>query len=286
MARKPSMDTIKTPDLKNLNSEQSKVLNTFDRYTRAEDYSGKVRADFGRAQQVQDFELKSKKEEEKDECEVLIEEFSAKRVPTAAAGTLSKGVKVRGKYVARKKVITAVIIAVIVILLLILFTPPIYTANDSESSCRREDIFASVGATQYKADMMNNHYVYNIEALSSDKSDSYRICTVAFDARNYTPFPVALDDYVISGGGDFESHIVYSTYVEDSNEIPAFSTKTVKIEILINRDGLTDEEFDKAITSLTLRTKGAKKRIGKSIGIPCIPAWMGVSDVITFDPDV
>ena len=46
MARKPSMDSIKTPDLNNLDENQTKVLNTFDRYTRAEDYSGKVRADF------------------------------------------------------------------------------------------------------------------------------------------------------------------------------------------------------------------------------------------------
>ncbi len=41
MARKPSMDSIKTPDLNNLDENQTKVLNTFDRYTRAEDYSGK-----------------------------------------------------------------------------------------------------------------------------------------------------------------------------------------------------------------------------------------------------
>lgn len=279
------MDSIRTPDLDNLSKEQSKVLNTFDRYTRAEDYSGKVRADFDRAQKVQDFELKSKKEEEKDDGEALMEEFSAKRVPKTAANALDKGVKVHGKYVARKKIIFAVAAVIILLLLVSLFVPPIYTANDSESSCRREDIFAADGISRYKAKIMEDHYVYNIDAMTSDRSDSYRICTVAFDAKNYSPFEVVVDNYEISNWGDFEDNIVCSTVVDDSEVIPPFSTKTVKVEILVRSDGLTREEFDSAITSLRLYTKGTKKKIGKKLEIPCIPAFMNVSDVIAFDPD-
>ena len=143
----------------------------------------------------------------------------------------------------------------------------------------------AVRATQYRADIMTNRYVYNIEALSSDKSSSYRICTIAFKAKNFTPFEMTAEDYVIANGGDFSSHIVYSTYVGDSNVIPPFSTKDVKIEVLINKDGLDDKQFDDAITSLHLRTSGTKKKIGKHISIPTIPAWFSVSDVITFDPD-
>lgn len=285
MAKRPSMDTIKTPDLNNLDAKQSKVLNTFDRYTRAEDYSGKVRADFSRAQKVTDFELKSLQEEKRDKTEVLVEEFSAKKVPTSAANAMNKGVKVRGKYVARKKIIAAVVIAIAIIVFITLFVPPIYFANDAESSCRKEDIFAESGATQFRADIMNNNHVYNVEALSSDRSDSYRICTVAFDVKNWSPFTFEADDYVISNGGDFDSHIVYSTAVGDSTTIPAFTNKTIQIEILINKDGLSDEEFDRAITSLTISTAGAEKKISKNGGIPCIPAFMNVSDVITFDPD-
>jgi hypothetical protein len=232
---------------------------------------------------VQDFEIK--KEPEKDDVEVLVEEFSSKRAPKQAASTMEKGVKVRGKYIARKKVIAAVVTVVVLLVLVSLFVPPFFTANDSESSCRKEDIFAKEGSTQYRSDIISNDYVYNIDALSSDRSDSYRICTVAFDAKNYTPFEVTADDYIISDGGNFSSNIVYSKCVGDSNVIPPFSTKTIRIEILINRDGLSDEAFDEAITSLTLRTTGTKKRIGKAISIPCIPAWFGVSDVISFDPD-
>ena len=277
------MDVIRTPDLNNLDSRQSKSLNTYDRYTRAEDNTGKVRADFDRATVVQDFQMKSK-EPEKSDAEKLVDEFSAKR-RTVAADALNKGVKVRGAYIARKHILRAVIIVCVLFVAAVLFLPPFYTSNDSMSSCRSEDIFGTAGATQYKSNLLNNHYVYNIDAMTSDRSDSYRICTIAFDAKNYSPFEVYMDDYVISDGGDYSSNIVYSTYVGDSNVIPPFSTKTVQIEILIKRDGLTDKEFDKAITSLTLHSKGAKKKISKTSGIPCIPAWLSVSDVISFDPD-
>ena len=121
MARKPSMDSIKTPDLNNLDEKQTKVLNTFDRYTRAEDYSGKVRADFDRAQHVKDFELKSKEEPEEENGEKLSEEFTARRNNPQAESTLNKGVKVRGKYVARKKLITAAICIVAAIVLVMFF---------------------------------------------------------------------------------------------------------------------------------------------------------------------
>lgn len=277
------MDIIRTPDLNNLDSRQSKSLNTYDRYTRAEDNTGKIRADFDRATVVQDYQIKSK-EPEKSDAEKLVDEFSAKR-RTVAADALNKGVKVRGAYVARKHILRAIIIVIVLFVAGVLFLPPFYKSNDTMSSCRSEDIFGAAGSTQYKADLLNDHYVYNIDAMTSDRSDSYRICTIAFDAKNYSPFEVYMDDYIISDGGDYSSNIVYSTYVGDSNVIPAFSTKTVQIEILIKRDGLSDEDFDKAITSLTLHSKGAKKRISKKTGLPCIPAWLSVSDVISFDPD-
>ncbi len=286
--RKPSMDSITTPDLKNLNKEQSKAINTFDRYTRVEDNSGKIRADFSRAQVVHDFEIKSKKEEEEDpdDAQALVEEFSARRVPNAPTKALDKGVKVRGTYVSRRKIITPIVIVLVLLILIALFAPPIYTANDSLSGCRSEDIFAEAGVTLYKEKILSSYHVYNIDAVSSEQSDSYRICTVAFDAKNYMPFPVTVDDYIISGGGDYSDNIVYATASSSSKEIPAFSTETIEVEILINADGLTDEQFDQAITSIRLSTKGAKKKITDSISIPCLPAFMNVSNVITFDPDI
>ena len=283
--RNQKMDTIKTPDLKNLNQKQYDNINNFDRYSRAEDYSGKVRVSFDQATQMKELDsILAQKHEKKDEVEEMLEEFQSKRRPTVAASRMNQGVKIHGTYVARRRIITAVIVAVSLLILFMLFAPPFYKANDSESSCRYEDIFASKGVTGYKVDVAKDKSVYNFDALSSEKSDSYRICTVAFEAKNLTPFAVYMDDYAIVGGGDFKDHIVYSTAVGDSREIPAFSTKTVRVEILVNRSGLTDAEFDKAVTSLTLYTKGARKRVSKTAGLPCIPAFMTVSDVISFDP--
>lgn len=284
MAKRPSMDSIQTPDLQNLDKKQSQSLNTFDRYTRAEDTSGKIRADFSRAQVVHDFEISAKKEPEKNEGEQLLEEFSPKRAPKPAEKNLDKGVKFRGKYVAKKKILTAVIVIISLFILAVLFLPPVFKANDSASGCRKEDIFADTGLSQYKTELLENNYVYNIDALSSDSSDSYRICTISFEASNYTPFEVDIEDYAVSGCGSYDDYIVYSAFVGDSNVIPAFSTKTVTIEILVRRDGLTDEQFDEAVTSITLVTKGIRKKLGKSFSFPCIPAWMNVSDVISFNP--
>ncbi len=276
------MDKISTPDLSNLSAGQSQKLNTFDRYTRAEDNSGKVRATFDRAQLVKDFEIK--KEPDPDDPEVMAKEFSAKK-RTVAASALDKGVKVRGVYVARRRIITAVCVFVGILVVIALFFPPIFAPNDELSDCRSEALFSKSGFTHYKAELMENKHVYNVEALKSDKSSSYRICTVAFEAKNYMPFAVSVDDYVINEGGDYDERIVYSTAEDDSKEIPAFSSKTILVDVLIYSDGMTDEKFDKAITTLTLSTVGTKKHIGKSITIPCIPGRLSVSDVITFDKD-
>ena len=287
MARNETMDSIKAPDLKNLSSKQSSNINTFDRYSRAEDSSGKLRVSFDKATPMQELDsILKKKHEEKDEVEQMLEEFQPKRRPKAATNVLDQGVKMKltGTYVARRRIITVAVVIVVLVALFALLAPPFFTPNDQESSCRYEDIFEDKGVTGYKAEIVEDLNVYNLDALSSDKSESYRICTVAFEARNMTPFTCYMEDYVISGGGDHKDNIVYSTAAPDSLEIPAFTTKTVKVEILVNRAGLSDEEFDKAVTSLTLTTKGLKKRIAKNAGLPCIPGFMTVSDVISFDP--
>lgn len=279
------MDSIKTPDLKNLDKKQYDNINTFDRYSRAEDPAGRVRVSFDNATHMKEIDsILAQKHEKKDEVEQMLEDFQPKRRPARATNVLDQGVKIHGKYVARRRILTAVIILLILVVCFALFAPPFFKANDTESGCRREDIFEQKGVTGYKADIMKDTSVYNLEALSSEKSDSYRICTVAFEANNMTPFTTVIDDYTISGGGLYKDHVVYSTGVGDSKEIPAFSKKTVKVEILVNRSGLTDDQFDQAVTSLKLSTRNTRKLVGKNAYIPCLPGTMNVSDVISFDP--
>lgn len=278
------MDSIKAPDLNALNDKQNKSLKNSSLHG-INDTSVTYRPGFDKAVKgAKDFEVKKPGLDSTD-AEDYLEEFSTKSARDARnrgkADHYDEGVKVGKRYVARRRILTAAGIFILAGLMIIFFTPPIFAANDTESGCRYEDIFGSIGSSQFKTQIMGSGYVYNIDAMSSDLSESYRICTVAFDVNNYSPLPVTIDDYVISGGGEFPDHVVYSFAQDDSKKIASMAKKTVYVDILINKDGLSDSDFDRAITTLTLTTRGMKK-FGV---IPCIPAVMNVSDVISFDPD-
>lgn len=285
MARRPSMDTIKTPDLDHLDKAQSEKLDNKELHSRLDE--DRVRREFTPVSPKNiDFEVKPRDESLSDKSEKFIEEFSSKSTRDAksgrAASRMEQGVKVHGSYISRKKLLKVMVFLAAAVLLWLLFAPPIFEANDYENDCRYEDIFADKGSSQYKTEILSKGYVYNIDALSSDQSESYRVCTVAFDVNNYLPLPLEIKDYAISSGGDFKDNIVYAYADNDAKHIPSMSKKTVYVNILINRSGLTNGEFDRAITSLTLTTKGMKK-----MGVlPCVPGFMNVSDYLSFDPDV
>lgn len=282
------MNSISTPDLNNLTDKQRKEINQTNRGGGMDDFSAKPKVDFATATQHRDIAFTGHDPtlDLPPDGNQLYEEFTkTKRGQQTAVNMLDRGVKINGTYVARRRILTAIIAAVIVLLTVIFFAPPIFSSNSEESSCRSEDIFARKGVAQYKSEMISNCNVYNINAMTSDLSKSYRICTVSFDVKNYTPFPIVLDDYAIANGGEHKDHIVYSDAVDNEPvKISGFSSRTVKVEILINKEGLTDEEFDKAITSLVLSTKGMKRELFGKVKIPSIPGLMFVSDVITFEP--
>jgi hypothetical protein len=283
------MDTIETPDLGHLDSEQTENLNNQSVTGRADDRSGKPISEFMPvSHDGKEFTIKKKKDDSKQpiDGETMNEEFSTKSTRDAKnrgpLDHMEQGVLVNGSYIARKTVIKFLLIVLGIIIFVLFFIPPSFTPNKSECSCRYEDIFAEKGASQYKTDIMSTGYVYNIDAMSSDVSESYRICTVAFDVNNFLPIELQLKDFAVASGGDFKDHIVYVYVDNDAKTIAAMEKKTVKVNILINKAGLSEGEFDRAITSLRLTTKGMKK-LGV---IPCIPGFMKVSDEISFDPNV
>ena len=278
------MDTLKTPDLENLDKEQSDKLSKHDNKMRSDDDPDNLRADFSPvSHDGREFQIRPKVKAV--DGETMSEQFSTKSARDAqnrvASDRMEQGVLVNGSYVARKTIIKFLLIVIGIIIFVLFFVPPIFHANDYDSGCRFEDIFAEKGASQFKTDILSQRYVYNIDALSSDVSKSYRICTVAFDVNNFLPIPVSIKDFKVSNGGEFKDHIVYAYSENGSFELDPMDQRTVYVNILINKAGLSDGEFDRAITSLTLTTKGMKK-FGV---IPCIPAIMHVSDVISFDPD-
>ena len=281
------MDSLKTPDLSSLDKEQTVNLSARGVTGRADDGSGKAISDFSHVSQSgKEFAAQPKAATPPEEQEIF-EGFTTKSARDAkkrgqTVDHLDQGVLVNGSYVARRTIIRFLLVLTGLVAFVIFFIPPVYHPNDKESSCRYEDIFAEKGASQFKTDILSRGYVYNIEAMTSDVSASYRICTVAFDVNNFLPLPVNIKDYAVSNGGEFGDHIVYAYADSDAKFIDAFEKETIYVHILINKAGLSDGEFDRAITSLTLTTKGMKK-----LGVvPCIPAVMHVSDVISFDPDV
>ena len=49
---------------------------------------------------------------------------------------------------------------------------------------------------------------------------------------------------------------------------------------LVNVTDMTDETFDDCVTGMILSTCSMEKKIGKNTYIPCIPAFMPVSNAV------
>ena len=51
--------------------------------------------------------------------------------------------------------------------------------------------------------------------------------------------------------------------------------------MMINVADMTEEDLDKCVTGMILSTTGAKKRIARGVEVPCLPAFLFVSDAVT-----
>ncbi|MBP3271138.1 MAG: hypothetical protein J6M17_02775 [Ruminococcus sp.] len=286
MSKYSSMNSVRPPDLDNLSADQKNAINSGDqsrRMTGGFNTSG----DFSSASKKHhDLQIKPNENELlPSDGAKLNEEFTSTRRSKDPKIVHNDEVRVKRTKVRSKKrrsrTLTLVVFAAVA---LFIFSPPIFKADATQSGCRYEDLFASAGVTQYKAEVIDQHYVYNIDAMNSDRSSSYRICTVAFEISNPGPFEISVEDMIIFKGGEGSDHIVYTGLTEPVHRIPAFGKKTVTADILINKDGLDDAQFDKAITSLVLTTKGMKKDFF-GLKFPSIPGFMKVASEITFDKD-
>ncbi len=66
-----------------------------------------------------------------------------------------------------------------------------------------------------------------------------------------------------------------------SDTLNGFEGKDVTIEMMINVTDMTEEELDECVTGMVLSTTGAKKRIARGVELPCLPAYLFVSDTVT-----
>lgn len=207
-----------------------------------------------------------------------------------APGVLDTGVKVGSSYVKRRKVIVWIVIAILVLAGALTFLPPVMSslAEDTEVLYDR-NVFEDMGMTEFKTYALANYSVFSEEAFSSELGESYRVLSLSVHLQNSSPFEVKIPQYKVSHVPKrYADRICYvtSTRTDSSGEVigdtvPGFSGKDVTLEIMVNVADMTDEQLDEAITGLVLTTDGAEKRIASDKYIPCIPAFLFVSNNVT-----
>ena len=286
--KRASMDSIEVPDvdkIKKLSDTKfrgSSVNRTADEIFDGEKF--KKAGEFDRATKTYDDTTKHKEEDDEDD---FLEDAAA--MPAQAATGLNKGVKVGDSYVKRGKVIRIAITVVIILVLMVFFFPPLFF-NDADKSIVKYDdnVFRTMGMTDFKTYALSNYSVYNEEAFSSELSSSYRFADIVFNIKNPSPFEIKIPQYEISHVSSlYDNAVCYATSVTTNNDgevigdtVPPFSSKEVTVRILVNVTNMDDSTFDDCVTSMILSTKDMKKKIGKNTYLPCLPAFMPVSNAI------
>lgn len=287
--KRASMDSIEVPDvdkIKKLSDKKFKgsgVNRTADEIFDGEKFN--KAGEFDRATKTYDDPTKRKEEDDKEDD--FLEDAAA--VPAQAATGLNKGVKVRGTYVKRGKVIKVIVTVVIILVLMVFFFPPLFF-NDADKSVVRYDdnVFKTMGMTDFKTYALSNYSVYNEEAFGSELSSSYRFADIVFNIKNPSPFEIKIPQYEISHvSSEYDKAVCYATSVTTNDDgevigdtVPPFSSKEVTVRILVNITDMDDSTFDDCVTGMILSTKDMKKKIGKNSYLPCLPAFMPVSNAI------
>ena len=286
--KRASMDSIEVPDvdkIKKLSDTKfkgSSVNRTADEIFDGEKFN--KAGEFDRATKTYDDPTKH---EEGDEEDDFLEDAAA--MPAQAATGLNKGVKVRGAYVTRGKVIKVIVTVVIILVLMVFFFPPLFFNDADKSTVNYDDnVFRTMGMTDFKTYALSNYSVYNEEAFSSELSSSYRFADIVFNIKNPSPLEIKIPQYEISHvSSDYDNAVCYATSITTNSDgevigdtIPPFSSEEVTVRILVNVTGMDDKTFDDCITGMILSTKDMKKKIGKNSYLPCLPAFMPVSNAI------
>ena len=295
--KRGSMDSISTPDVdKIIALSDPKFGNKNDINSKADQIfigDQRVRQDrFDRATKSYDDvslhtaeELEQRRRDEEND----LMRYAAKKPAQAATG-LAKGTRIGNSYVKKSTIVKLIVILVVGLLVLIVFFPPFFSSDaDLSRVMHDDDPFEGMGMTDFKTYALSNYSVYNESAFSSEDPANYRVVDLTFSIRNTSPLELKIPQYnVFRVSGDYKDAVCYASSMEkDSNgkvigdTIPGFSSKDVVVRVMINVSGMDDAQFDDCVSSLIIAADGAKKKITKSAYIPCIPAFMPVSNNIT-----
>ena len=299
------MDTLKVPENVNMKSltantnvySRGKGINAAaDEIFSTNRYSRQTR--FGAADT--NYEGSEKRAQTRREnAEKEEDSFIPKPDPNKKApDMLHQGVKVGSSYVERKKIIIWITTALLLLGCALLFLPPLMN-NTSEDTRVDHDrnIFSTMGMTEFKTFALANYSVYNIDAFSSEKNENYRVIEMTVHVQNSSPFEVVIPQYkVVHVPKAYEDRICYVTSTSLAttkdgstkvvgDRIEGFSGKDVTVEIMINVSDMTEEQLDECVTGMVLTTVDANKKIARKISVPCIPAFLFISDNVTVPLD-
>ncbi len=275
---KNEMDGIKSPDQNQMNKNLQSQGG----------YRSGMSTEFSRSS-AQSFQAATKvhsmPERGADKTKKIEDEFLWPKKQTTNNKNRVASIKVFGRYVAKSAFVKAMIVMVLVCMVLLFLFPPITTNNNEVSNSRYENIFAHKGMTELKQDLYKNKAIFEIEALSSENPKDYRICTIGVKIRNYMPFEVCFDNFAVSKANiTYEPKFVCAGIANDGGGVVSpFSSETFEVEVLVNVAGMSEEEFQKAVTSLMIKTNGLKRKIAKGVYCPTLPIYITVSNDAVFD---
>ena len=292
------MDSIKVPDkvdFKDLERRQYRgsSVNAAAEEIFSSRYSKQTR--FGAADtRYEGAEQRSKvrrEEAEKADDSFIPKPETAKKAPDH----MHQGVKVGSSYV---KVIIWITTALLILACALVFLPPLMNSTTEETKVDfKRNIFAEMGMTEFKTFALANYSVYSQEGFSSEKNENYRVIELSVHVQNSSPFQVTIPQYkAVHVPKKYKDRVCYVTSTERAatksgsgkvvgEKIEGFSGKDVTIEVMVNVAGMTEDELDECITGMVLSTTGAKKRIARGVEIPCLPAFLFISDTVTVPLD-
>ncbi len=290
------MDPIKLPDKKKINAlntetRRGSAMNQYADSLFSNDKS-RHQGSFERAILYEDPSMNLRPptlDDEDEDEEEDITEFAAREIPKATG--LNRGVKLGGQYVRKKTIVIWCVVAVSFLLLMMFAFPPII-ADDTDNSkvITDRNVFSEMGMTELKAYASAHYYVNSEKAFSSEKNENYRVVNLAFTARNLSPFTVEIPKFVVTKiDPRYEDAVAYisSGSVDDDGKdvpvtVPAFGTKKINIEVLVNITDLSEKQFNEAITSMIISTEGMNKKVF-GLSVPCVPYFIFVSNNISLD---
>lgn len=293
-----SMDSIKIPDdldlksLDRLNHRSIGINAAADEIFAENRYAKKTR--FGAAD-VNYAGSEQRAKQRREEAKTIENDFAARpMVNKKAPDALHQGVKVGSSYVERKKIIIWITVALILLASALAFLPPLMNSSSEEAQVDFDrNIFQTMGMTEFKTFALANYSVYSQEAFSSERNENYRVIEMTVHLQNSSPFEVTIPQYeAVHVPAKYKDKVCYvtSTGVATNKDgskkvvgdrLNGFEGKDVTIEMMINVADMTEEDLDECVTGMILSTNGAKKRIARGVEVPCLPAFLFVSDAVT-----